>query len=137
MCLRMRDVQMYFVYLKFPQRYGTDNSPNYGLHLRDTSALLCPSVITLTKTHKSEKHTQDPCNTMHWGIPINYPNTSQIQISPGIPAPQSSARVSENNTEELSPRSPLHYSCLKGKQNEEQVVVGDFRGDFDAMSGGN
>ena len=63
---------------------------------------------------------------MHGGIPVSYPNTSQIQISPDIPAPQSTARVSENNTEELSARSPPHYSCLKGKQNEEQVVVGGF-----------
>lgn len=40
---------------------------------------------------------------MHWGIPLNYPYMSQIQISTDIPVPQSSARVSENNTEELSP----------------------------------
>lgn len=46
---------------------------------------------------------------MHGGIPLNYPNTSQIQISTDIPVPQSSARVSENNSEELSTRSPLHY----------------------------
>ena len=74
---------------------------------------------------------------MHRGIPLNYPNTSQIQISTDIPVPQSSARVSENNTEELSPCSPLHYSQFKGKQSEEQVVVGEFCRDCDVMSGGN
>lgn len=74
---------------------------------------------------------------MHWGIPLNYPNMSQIQISTDIPVPQSSARVSENNTEGLSPCSPPHYPRFKGKQSKEQVVVGDFWRVFDVMSGGN
>lgn len=60
---------------------------------------------------------------MHWGIPLNYPGTSQIQISTDIPVPQSSARVSENNSEELS---PCIIPGLKGKQSAEQVVVGGF-----------
>lgn len=78
-----------------------------------TPALFSPSLITLMKTHKSEKYTAYHCNTMHWGIPLNYPNMSQIQISTDIPVPQSSARVSENNTEGLSPCSPPHYPRFK------------------------
>lgn len=91
----------------------TYNSPNYGYASILPLPCFPPSLITLTKTHKSEKYTAHPSNTMHWGIPLNYPNTSQIQISPDIPVPQSSARVSENNSEELMPCSPPHYSQFK------------------------
>lgn len=59
----------------------TYNSPNYGYSSILPLPLFSPSLITLTKTHKSAHL----CNTMHWGIPPNYPNTSQIQISLDIP----------------------------------------------------
>lgn len=85
----------------------TSNSPNYGY----TAILPLPcffsSFIALVKTHKLEKH---PCNTMHMGIPLNYPYVPQIQISTDVPVFRTSPRVSEKHSKDLSPRIPPHYS---------------------------
>lgn len=132
LCIEYIYTHLALTFIKdFPPCYENDhetyNSPNYGYASILPLPCFLPSLITLTKTHKSEKHTTYPWNTMRWGIPLNYPNMSQIQISTDIPVPQSSARVSENNTEELAPCSPpLHYSQFKGKHGEEQVVAGGF-----------
>lgn len=89
----------------------TYNSPNYGYASILPLPLFSPTLITLTKTHKSERHTAHPSNTMHWGIPLNYPNTSQIQISPDIPVPPDPQLGCQKITARNSrPGSPPHYS---------------------------
>lgn len=89
----------------------TYNSPNYGYASILPLPLFSPALITLTKTHKSERHTAHPCITMHWGIPLNYPNTSQIQISPDIPVPPDPQLGCQKITARNSrPGAPPHYS---------------------------
>lgn len=71
------------------------NPPNYGyaamIIIAAPASPSCLSLHCITKTHKSQKH---PWNTMHWGIPLNYPYTSQIQIPPDLSVSRSLARVS-------------------------------------------
>lgn len=82
------------------------------------------SLITPTKTHKSEKYT--PATQSTGGYPLTILTCLQFKFLLTFRLPNPQLRCQKITEEPLAPALACIIPGRKGKQSEEQVVMGDF-----------
>lgn len=125
----------------FPPCYENDcetyNSSNYGY----ASILPLPCFLPLSlllQKHINQKSThRTPATQCTGGYPLTILTRLKFKFLLTFQFPNPQLGCQKITVRNSRPALPCIIPGLKGKQSEEQVVVGDFYRDFDVMSGGN